>query len=254
MHGSLSLLAQAALMGAVLAAPSGPNAELDPRDGFPCNPFRPPNPPRLPSSLPTRYPPLPGPSPPGPLDDSVEAAMAALGKPLDSLRLPGTLPFPELPAGTDTMAGIEHFVFLMMENHSYDNMMGALTRPDADGFEYGADGVPMGTNPSTNGTTQRWFETRTTCQNEDHVSQEWTTSHNGFNKGSMDGFVVNPHDDTTTSASGAFSISYFTPREMPAWFALMEQTPIADRWFCSALAQTWPNRQFLYAGTAQTQP
>ena len=37
------------------------------------------------------------------------------------LRQPGSLPYPKLAAGTDTIPQIEHVVVLMMENHSYDN-------------------------------------------------------------------------------------------------------------------------------------
>ena len=42
-------------------------------------------------------------------------ALRALGR--TTLRLPDSLPFPRLPAGTDTLPGIEHVVVLMLENH-----------------------------------------------------------------------------------------------------------------------------------------
>ena len=42
------------------------------------------------------------------------------------LRQPGSLPYPQLPAGTDTIPRIQHIVVLMMENHSYDNKLGML--------------------------------------------------------------------------------------------------------------------------------
>jgi phospholipase C len=45
------------------------------------------------------------------------------------LRQPGSLPYPDLRAGTDTIPQIEHVVVLMMENHSYDNRLGMLFRP-----------------------------------------------------------------------------------------------------------------------------
>src|ERR1700722_8013726 len=53
------------------------------------------------------------------------------------LRQPGSLPYPDLPAGTDTIPQIEHVVVLMMENHSYDNRLGMLFRRGADGFRLG---------------------------------------------------------------------------------------------------------------------
>ncbi len=41
-------------------------------------------------------------------------------------RRPDSLPFPQLPAGTPTMPQIEHIVVLMMENHSFDNLLGTV--------------------------------------------------------------------------------------------------------------------------------
>src|SRR5215469_2877234 len=58
------------------------------------------------------------------------------------VRQPGSLPYPHLAAGTDTVPQIEHIVVLMLENHSYDNMFGVLGRPGADGFHTGRDGMP----------------------------------------------------------------------------------------------------------------
>ena len=244
MHYSYATLAaQAGLIGAGLAVPF--NLPVAP----PLSPFQPLFEP--PFTLPNRFPPLPGPANPPPQDDSVQAALAAMGRSFLPFREPGTVPFPLLPPGTDTMPKIKNIVYLMMENHSYDNMMGMLTRPDADGFELDKNGVPIGTQPGVNGTTQHWFETATPCQNEDMVSQEWTTCHNAYNNGSMNGAVVNPITHTTKGASGSFAMSYFTKEVLPSWFALLEQVPIADRWFCSTLAQTWPNRQLSLAGTSR---
>src|ERR1700716_3324182 len=76
-------------------------------------------------------------------DSSIEAALQALGR--QSLREPGTLPNTELPAGTDTLPGIEHIVMLMVENHSFDNIWGMLGRRD--GFGLDASGNPIATNP-----------------------------------------------------------------------------------------------------------
>jgi phospholipase C len=55
----------------------------------------------------------------------------------EHLRQPGSLPHPNLPEGTDTIPQIEHIVVMMMENHSYDNRLGMLMRPGADGFRIG---------------------------------------------------------------------------------------------------------------------
>ena len=80
------------------------------------------------------------------------------------LRQPGSLPFPRLPPGTDTIPQIEHIVVLMMENHSFDNRVGMLDRHDVDGFRLGRDGLPTATNPYPDGTIQHAFRMPTTCQ------------------------------------------------------------------------------------------
>lgn len=80
-------------------------------------------------------------------------------------RQPGSLPFPDLPAGTDTIPQIKHIVILMQENHSYDNRLGMLRRRDSDGFRLGFDGLPLNTNPYANGDIQHAFHMPTTCQN-----------------------------------------------------------------------------------------
>jgi phospholipase C len=69
------------------------------------------------------------------------------------LRQPGSLPYPDLPAGTDTIPQVEHIVVLMMENHSYDNRLGMLWRSGADGFTLGRDRLPTATNPYAERTT-----------------------------------------------------------------------------------------------------
>src|ERR1700689_919261 len=63
------------------------------------------------------------------------------------LRQPGSLPFPNLPRGTDTIPQIEHIVVLMMENHSFDNRLGMLRRWGADGLRLGRGGGPRAPPP-----------------------------------------------------------------------------------------------------------
>jgi hypothetical protein len=93
--------------------------------------------------------------------------------PQDALRQPGSLPYPDLPAGTDTIPQIEHIVVMMMENHSYDNYLGMLRRPGADGFRLGRGGLPTATNPYANGNIQHAFHMPTTCQLTGMPSQSW---------------------------------------------------------------------------------
>ena len=164
------------------------------------------------------------------------AALAALGR--TTLRAPGSRPFPSLAAGTDTLPGIEHIVVLMMENHSYDNILGMLGR--GDGFTLGPDGLPTATNPYANGDVQHAFHMPTTCQNST-VTQEWSSSHIQYDNGKLDGFVI---------TSQAESMGYWTGADLPFTYSLANAFPVGDRWFCSVLGQTDPNRRYLIAGTS----
>src|SRR5271165_6371052 len=105
------------------------------------------------------------------------------------LRQPGSLPYPNLPEGTDTVPDIENIVVVMMENHSYDNKLGMLRRHRADGFCLGHDGQPRASNPYANGSIQHAFHMPTTCQLAGRPSQTWLDSHTQFDNGRNDGFV-----------------------------------------------------------------
>jgi phospholipase C len=166
------------------------------------------------------------------------------------LRQPGSLPYPKLPAGTDTITQIEHVVVLMMENHSYDNRLGMLFRPGADGFRIGRNGLPTAANPYPNGQIQHAFRMPTTCQLSARPSQEWTASHNAYDNGRMDGFVSTPIDPLTTEIVGGVAMGYWQAEDQPFYYSLYRQFPIADRYFCSVLGQTFPNRRYLLAATS----
>ena len=181
-------------------------------------------------------------APPG----DVAAALRALGR--SALRAPGSRPDPALPAGTDTLPGIDHVVVLMLENHSFDNLFGMLGR--GDGFTLNAAGQPTATNPYPDGRLQHAFHMPTTCQLPDRPSQQWTASHNAYDNGANDGFVRTPISPFTTEIVGGVAMGYWTGADLPFTYSLASAFPIADRWFGSCLGQTDPNRRYLIAGTS----
>ena len=66
-------------------------------------------------------------------------------------------------------------------------------------------------------------------------------AHEAYEAGSCQGFVTS----TTAEAMG-----YFTEQDLPFSCGMASVFPIADRYFCSAMAQTDPNRRYLIAGTS----
>ena len=163
------------------------------------------------------------------------------------VRPPDSLPDPSKPAGAvnDEMP-FDHVVVVMMENHSFDNVLGALSRSGqgaADGLSFDGAGQATNSNPGVIGTPPevRAFVSTSTAQGS-HVSQTWDATHEQINGGKMDGFV--------RSVGSIQPMGYYTAEVLPFAYSLARTFTVANRWFGSAPCQTIPNRRFLLAGTA----
>jgi phospholipase C len=160
------------------------------------------------------------------------------------LRAPDSLPDPRLPAGTVNEAlPFEHIVVVMMENHSFDNLLGDLAhsgQPRAHGLKFNRAGEALDSNPGPEGPV-RSFVIPTTAQMPS-VSQTWNDTHEQIDGGKMDGFVRSVDSDQP--------MGYWTEDVLPFAYSFARSFTIANRWFCSAPCQTYPNRRFLMAGTA----
>ncbi len=163
---------------------------------------------------------------------------------------PGTLPDPAAPAGSDQLPLIENIVVVMMENHSYDNILGMM-QGRGDGFVLGSDGQPTASNPWPKKSAMppprknamvHAFPMPNPCQEAHFPFNTWDAYWTSYASGHMDGFVK--------SQSGPVSMGYFQPSVMPFINSLASTFPVCDRYFCSVGAQTYPNRRFLMAGTS----
>jgi phospholipase C len=178
---------------------------------------------------------------------------AAWSRPLASLtshghrlRAPGSLPRPFDPVGKPgAPREIDTVVILMLENHSFDNILGLLpyqvrSRRAVDGLP-GNGRVPLATNPDSNGSPVRAFHLPDMCPSQG-LTQNWNSSHNQYDSGRNDGFVTNANSTTP--------MGYFDDTDLPVTYALASQFPINERYFCSLLGQTDPNRLFLFCATS----
>ena len=158
----------------------------------------------------------------------------------------GDLPFPGIAPGTPNKElPFDHLVVVLMENHSFDNLLGALrlTRPDVDGLRFDESAHATDSNPGAGATSPvvRSFPFASTAQAK-HVSQSWKATHEQIDGGAMDGFV--------RSVKAAEPMGYYTPDILPFAYSFASTFAIANRWFCSVPGPTYPNRRFLLAGTA----
>jgi phospholipase C len=160
------------------------------------------------------------------------------------VRRPDSLPFPNKPAGTASMPEIKHVVVLMMENHSFDNLLGMVPhrvpgRSNVDGWTVKHGKI---TNSNPDGAGHKVFASRATspCQ-ATNVTQSWDASHLAYDNGHMNGFVV---------VSGPEAMHYWDETDLPFTYSLAKHFPIGQRYFCSAFGQTYCNRRFFFTGTA----
>jgi phospholipase C len=163
------------------------------------------------------------------------------------LRQSGSLPFPDLPAGTvnDEMP-FDHIVVVMMENHSFDNLLGDLgrTRADVDGLTFDTAGTATNSNPDRSSPPRQVssFAVANTAQ-ATSITQAWQATHEQINAGAMNGFVDSKHGSSE-------AMGYYTPEVLPFAYSLASTFTLANRWFSSVPGPTHPNRRFLLAGTA----
>ncbi len=170
------------------------------------------------------------------LDGIASAAMNGRRRP--PLRKPGSRPDPKRREGSDLLPKIDHIIVVMMENHSFDNYFGMLRR--GDGLSLDRHGKPKNTNPDGNGNLIRSFRMPSACQENKNPKQDWNASH----------LSLENHNQGFVKACTPVAMGYWTGDDLPFYYALGKTFPLCDRWFGSCLAQTYPNRRYLMAGTS----
>jgi phospholipase C len=143
-----------------------------------------------------------------------------------------------------TEAGIDHVIVIMMENRSFDHFLGALAM----------EGMPVEgltgdeSNPDSSGVDHPVFHLDEACQLD--PPHGWGDSHNQFNGGLNDGFVLE-HEDRVGMTQGPWVMGYYTREDLPAHYALADDFCVPDQFFCSVMSSTWPNRFYGHTGSSK---
>ena len=170
------------------------------------------------------------------------------------------------PAGCGGLGDIEHFVFMLQENRSFDHYFGTLSSvrgfddPAAPtriaggrtrsvfeqaGFAPGvgatADGYLLPfrldtTHPSINGE----------CLND--PAHRWGPQHECWNGGQMDGFV-RTHVAMDGATDGPVVMGHYTRADLPLHYQLADAFTVCDRYHSSVLGPTTPNRLYWMSAT-----
>ena len=130
---------------------------------------------------------------------------------------------------------IDTFVVLMMENRSFDHYFG--WHPDAD-----AKGEGL-TYPDAEGNQIPTYRLTPDFQGCEHPDPDhgWTGGRWQWNGGKNNRFVTGNSDMTS---SDEFAIGYYLEEDVPFLPAAAAEYQLYDRWFCSIMASTYPNRHY----------
>jgi len=162
---------------------------------------------------------------------------------------------------------INHIVFMVQENRSFDQYFGKLNDYRVkQGLPADVDGFPAdASNPNFDFTgTVTPFHLRTQCM--DNTTPSWNDAHpqrNHFHPACtadscspalMDGFV---HDAGAASRTngwfdvqGLRAMGYYNEDDIPYYYFMATQFATSNRWFAPVMTRTQPNLMYLFAATS----
>lgn len=154
------------------------------------------------------------------------------------------------------MVDIAHVVVLMLENRSFDSMLGHLypADPNFDGLtgqeanHWNGQACGVWSSPTMNESSACIPTPDPNESFADMTDQIFGAGVQPSSPPTMSGFVAN-YMRTATNNAGAV-MHGFAPEHLPVLSALAKSFGVSDRWHASAPNQTWPNRFFVHTGTA----
>jgi phospholipase C len=143
---------------------------------------------------------------------------------------------------------IEHVVVLILENHSFDQMLGCMKAvyPDLEGINpnnFGSNVDDKGTRFSQRETHERQMKFDPHHEVE-HVAMQLSDHNGGFVKNFAKEYP-DSSDDERQNIMGYYKLGF-----LPGLHELAANYTVCDHWFSSLPGPTWPNRFFALTGTA----
>jgi phospholipase C len=166
------------------------------------------------------------------------------------------------PSSRTKTGKINHIVFMLQENRTFDNYFGRLNQyRAAHSLPQDVDGLPQSaSNPSYDGTTSvPAFHIQTMCA--ENQSPSWDEEHvdaNRYNASSttatMDGFVFVAgkfaRETGLMDINGIRVMGYYDETDLPYYYFMASQFATSDRWYAPVMSNSMVNRIFLFAGTS----
>jgi phospholipase C len=168
---------------------------------------------------------------------------------------------------------IQHLIFIVQENHSFDNYFG--TYPGANGIYNISDPVPENVSDMAMGYVSPYHLSATvpvlivgdelppgisdpddlTAAMADptspfHLSSEivqdlshsWAVAHEAYDNGKMDGFV--------TAEGSTLTMGYYDNEDIPYYWDYAEHYVLDDNFFSSEMGSSFPNHLYIASGAS----
>ena len=177
-----------------------------------------------------------------------------------------------------SVQSIDHVIFMLQENHTFDNYFGMLNpyrvannyNVGDDGKTYNVDGIDdklaTTTNLDDQNNSYSLFKLKSTCV--DDMTSAWISSYGDVNRYNflptrpinMDGFVHNAEGFTTAcqasmNCSGSFSdtqgervMGYYDQGFLNYYYYMASQFALSNRWFSPVSSKSISNRIATFTG------
>ena len=142
------------------------------------------------------------------------------------------------------LSTVEHIVVLMMENRSFDHMLGYLSLEEGRSI----DGLKAGMSNSYGGKKYpiKHLPTKTMSNKEDPCHKGACVAEQL--SGANGGFVANFAKTHPNSADPGVVMGYYNKQDLPTFDLLARNYCVCDRWFSPVPGETWPNRLYAMTG------
>jgi phospholipase C len=154
---------------------------------------------------------------------------------------------------------IKHIIFMLQENRSFDSYFGQLgayaTSRGLSNYQINAGYDPSILMPLIGGGTGHLFHQPTV--RTENLTPSWNESHFDIHQqkdGSfkMDQFALTGNSVTHNfDAKGLRALGFYDHTDLPYYYELAIQFATSDAFHSALLANTFPNREFLFCATSQ---
>ena len=156
------------------------------------------------------------------------------------------------------LSTIKHIIVMLQENRSFDSYFGQLqayASQKVPGYQVNAGYDPTVLLPLIGGGTGHLFHEPT--QWTEDLTPSWNESHFDIDQQKdgtfkMDRFALTTHSVTHNfDPSGLRALGFYDQTDLPYYYELATQFATSDAFHSSLLANTIPNRRYMFCATSQ---